>query len=901
MKISHKAAVFAGLVLAVLAAGSAFGGTPILSDNYDVVPSGSGFGLNAGVNGGINPPTTRLTGTAAANLRYLATVATKPASQYVTVLVSGSNYRLKVAKDPATANIGRFTLSADGTTPFDFGPTLGTATATPGTPLMYDITIKMDNDASTTPKMSFGFATAEGDVDHMDFGVQLYKASSGASVSTIGKLIETNSSGVANIKDPTGTTVGLNSEVSLLMRVTDAGTESGANYNSRVRLSLDAGGTWFYDTDSDTALPNGWRFDGTGRFFMWDQAGNTSGDVFYDAFSVTALPVWTGAGSSDDNWSTSANWGGVTPTAAGDCLSFAGSTRLTPVMENNYTVNLLTFFSSAGSFVIGATEGKVMTLTGDVFQYSANPQTLNMPIVLSATRTITTTSGNIALGGLISGSGGITKAAANDITLSGANTYSGITKLSRGNLYFNSIANVGGGASALGAPATTANGTIAFGSGSAAALRYTGSGHTTDRVVNLAGTTGGVSIYASGTGPLVFSSGFNATGAGIKTLTLRGVNTGDNTIGGAIVNNSAGNTTALTKNDAGKWILGGASTYTGATTVTAGTLLVNGSLASGSAVSVAAAGTLGGAGTINGTVSVSGTLSAGAGVGKLTTGAITLNAGGTDLWEISNATGAAGAGWDYVDAGIKNIDIQATSSSKFTFKLVSLGLVNFNQDSAYSWPAINGTVLNFAVDKFAVDDSGFTNDLAGGSFFIAPGSLTVGFANNHPPVANPVSYSFSRGLPFKHFTIPIATLLAGYTSDPDGDARALVSLISTNATVSTNATDITISSDNGLAEDIQYVVCDVRNYRAGDTLRTATSCIHIARTNSVGPVTASNLGGTNMTMSYYGIPGCQYVIQRSPDMGIWSDVTTNAAAENGLFQFSELPPYSPAFYRVRSE
>ncbi|HEY4417540.1 MAG TPA: hypothetical protein VGO57_17745, partial [Verrucomicrobiae bacterium] len=42
-----------------------------MSDQYGVVDTGSGFGLGSGINSGINPPPTRLTGTVAANLRYI--------------------------------------------------------------------------------------------------------------------------------------------------------------------------------------------------------------------------------------------------------------------------------------------------------------------------------------------------------------------------------------------------------------------------------------------------------------------------------------------------------------------------------------------------------------------------------------------------------------------------------------------------------------------------------------------------------------------------------------------------------------------------------------------------------------------------------------------------------------
>ena len=130
-----------------------------------------------------------------------------------------------------------------------------------------------------------------------------------------------------------------------------------------------------------------------------------------------------------------------------------------------------------------------------------------------------------------------------------------------------------GGSSALGAPTTAANGTIAVGTTTTdGGIKYTGTGHTSNRVINLAGTIGGATIDASGSGPLVLTSAMTATGAGSKTLTLTGTNTGANTIGGAIVNNSAANITSLVKTGAGTWVLTGASTYTGATNINAGTL-----------------------------------------------------------------------------------------------------------------------------------------------------------------------------------------------------------------------------------------------------------------------------------------------------------------------------------------
>ncbi len=257
--------------------------------------------------------------------------------------------------------------------------------------------------------------------------------------------------------------------------------------------------------------------------------------------------------------------------------------------------------------------------------------------------------GAITVSGQITGVGRVTSSATGTgirIVSNDTNNYTGATSVNGGTLAFTSIGNVGATSSALGAP-VLADATIQLAaSTTAGTLSYVGTalgGHTSNRVINLASTTGAPTIEANGAGPLVFTATNTATGAGIKTLTLRGTNTDDNSIG-AIVDNSVTNTTSVTKNGAGKWILSGTNTYTGTTTVSAGTLLINGNSSAATGNVNVNAGTLGGTGTTGGSVSVAGgaTLAPGASIESLAAASLTMAATSTFAYEVLDNS-AAGA------------------------------------------------------------------------------------------------------------------------------------------------------------------------------------------------------------------------------------------------------------------
>jgi len=291
-------------------------------------------------------------------------------------------------------------------------------------------------------------------------------------------------------------------------------------------------------------------------------------------------------------------------------LTLSGNGTKTLNAANTYTG---TTTISNSSVVLGGTAGSLGTgnvTLNDAFAGLSFSQSSNVTFANNITGT-----GN---------SSAITKTGSTTtLTLTGTNTYTGGTFI-RGNgaISVSSITNnLGSGNIKMGSSAETGT------------LIYTGAGETTTKTIQLSGTNGGGTIQADGTGALVVSNGITASAnSTARTFTLRGSNTGANSIG-AITNGTATSGIALTKADAGKWVLTGTNTYTGITTVSGGTLLINGdSSAATGAVSVASSATFGGTGTIGGATTVaSGSLlsagSASGSVGTLTF-ASTLNISG---------------------------------------------------------------------------------------------------------------------------------------------------------------------------------------------------------------------------------------------------------------------------------
>ncbi|HMO34350.1 MAG TPA: autotransporter-associated beta strand repeat-containing protein [Lacibacter sp.] len=353
----------------------------------------------------------------------------------------------------------------------------------------------------------------------------------------------------------------------------------------------------------------------------------------------------------------------------------------------------------------------------------------------------------LTVSNIISGSGSVTKQAAGNLTLSGANTYAGNTNLNAGTLTL-SVANAIGSSS----PVIVTAGTLALGTTSQNFHSLTMSGGEVTRggssapltLNNASSLTGGTISITSGTGDkFVFNSDLTlgnvtinstaTTGTPFSGIVLGGtvtINAGttpvlSNTGGGAVrmnLNNanrtfsvgsggslditwpifsSTPSSGALTKTGTGTLTLSGASTYTGATTISAGTLNLTGSLAS--AITADASGTLTGTGSTTGAITVNGVISpAGSGtVGTLTTSAtgtsaVVFAAGGTYTLDVNGFTSSDAD--RVVSGGAINI------SGSFTIN-ANLSAISGTFDAAdpYTWvigtytsgtPAVSNLVLN---------------------------------------------------------------------------------------------------------------------------------------------------------------------------------------------------------------
>ncbi|NBX65852.1 MAG: hypothetical protein EBQ96_02535 [Proteobacteria bacterium] len=357
--------------------------------------------------------------------------------------------------------------------------------------------------------------------------------------------------------------------------------------------------------------------------------------------------------------------------------SMSGSGTLTKLGAGNVTLSGGNSYSGGTTVTAGTLTGTTSSLQGAI--------TNNATVVFDQN-----SAGTYA--GAMSGTGTMTKLGTGNLTLSGANTYSGGTVITAGTLT-GTIATIQGNITnnaalvfdqgGVGSHAGVISGTgslTKLGVGNVILLgNNTYSGGTTVTAGTLTGSTDNIQGNVVNNATVVLNQGTtgtyagNMSGSGTLTklgtgnITLSGTNTysGGTTVTagtltgttsslqGNITNNAnvvfnqgttgtyAGvmsGTGTLTKNGTGNTIISGVNTYSGATTVNAGRLSVNGSNIN-STTTVASGGTLGGTGTLGTTVvNNGGRFAPGNSIGTINvTGPVTFNVGSTYEVEINDA------------------------------------------------------------------------------------------------------------------------------------------------------------------------------------------------------------------------------------------------------------------------
>jgi autotransporter-associated beta strand protein len=272
---------------------------------------------------------------------------------------------------------------------------------------------------------------------------------------------------------------------------------------------------------------------------------------------------------------------------SGGKIQFNGldNPALTVNVEPNATVYVSTPVTKTASIILnGGDTGETLgQLRMEGNGNWAGPVTLAGAVSGTNDAFVGSQAGAGTISGIISESGGsraLTKGGAANLIVTGANTFTGGVQVLAGALSVPAINNTG-----IAGPLGT-GGTISIGiAGSGGSLNYTGTGETTDRVINLAGTTGGATLTQSGaSGNLLFTSDPTVTGVGTKTLTLNGSTAATAEFAGQIIDNSGADLTLVAKNGSGSWTLSGNNLYTGGTNVTGGVLILGSANALGSVI-----------------------------------------------------------------------------------------------------------------------------------------------------------------------------------------------------------------------------------------------------------------------------------------------------------------------------
>ncbi|NKA16744.1 MAG: hypothetical protein EBV74_02310, partial [Alphaproteobacteria bacterium] len=399
-----------------------------------------------------------------------------------------------------------------------------------------------------------GAVTVNGSTAVLDLGV--YTDTVGAVTLTAGQITGTGSSTQGILTSSSGFTINPATGVTVSVSANLAGAvnliHSGAGTANLSGYNAYSGTTTLNTSGGILAITGSGTLSGT------------SSGVYSGAISIGTGTTFTYSSSADQTLS------GIISSSGTLTKDTSSSSTLTLTNTNTYTGGTNV---NAGTLILDQSSNTTGTVLADTGAVTVNGGTLQLNDLTETVGAVTLTSGSItvvtagntltgtsytlnpssgthSISAVLAGSVALTKSGNGTVTLSGTNTYTGVTTINAGTLSVATIGN-GGVAGNLG-QATNSATNIVLGGGT---LKYTGSTASTNRAFTISDSTTGT-----------FEVSTAAT---------------DLTISGAAASTSG----ALTKTGSGRLILSGANQYTGVTTISEGVLQASNASALGTAAS----------------------------------------------------------------------------------------------------------------------------------------------------------------------------------------------------------------------------------------------------------------------------------------------------------------------------
>ena len=412
------------------------------------------------------------------------------------------------------------------------------------------------------------------------------------------------------------------------------------------------------------------------------------------AGNIGALLAYT-----NDTWAAGNNTDVTVSSAPGVGIDDEFGRRFNAGTGSTISLSGTNTIQSGGILVTSNASGQTNTIAGGTLTSGNGLDLIVNGYAAGGTLTVGSTvanNGGTPIGLTVSGVSAFTA------SVTGANTYTGITTINNATLSANTLATegtLGGAASSIGQSSNGAANLVLNGG----TLQYVGTGGTTDRLFTLG--AGGGTLDASGTGAISYSSNgtvaFSADAP--ATLTLSGSNAGVNTLSPLVGDPDAGHVyaTSVVKNGSGTWAVTNANTYTGGTTINSGAFkAVNtvGSATGTGPVTVNATGSIGGSGFVGGPVTVNsgGNLAPGDATNFTINSSLKLQAGalGGYAFNTPNIVGPGGGNdLTTVSSGLtinQNFNLNVTPGSSFgagTYTVIHYGNVTDNSSGFTGWNA----------------------------------------------------------------------------------------------------------------------------------------------------------------------------------------------------------------------